>query len=149
MRIAELLGLRDRDIDFSAKSIKVTGKRDKQRIIPFGEELERAMTTYMGLRDQSFEVHDDSFFVGNKGKAVSRSKVERVVKSYLTEVTSIKKKSPHVLRHTFATLMLNHKADLVAIQNLLGHASLRNTEVYTHTSFEELKSVYKDAHPRE
>ena len=130
MRIAELLGLRDRDIDFSGKSIKVTGKRDKQRLIPF-------------------DIHDDSFFLGNRGKAVSRSKVERVVKSYLTEVTSIRKRSPHVLRHTFATTMLNHKADLVAIQNLLGHASLRTTEVYTHTSFEELKSVYKDAHPRD
>ena len=149
MRIAELLGLRDRDIDFSGKSIKVTGKRDKQRIIPFGEELEQAMKDYMLLRDQEFEVRDQSFFLGNKGKAVSRSKVERVVKSYLTEVTSIKKRSPHVLRHTFATTMLNHKADLVAIQNLLGHASLRTTEVYTHTSFEELKSVYKDAHPRD
>ena len=148
MRIAELLGLKDRDIDFGAKSIKVTGKRNKQRIIPFGEDLCAAMQAYMSLRDQEFAQRDDSFFLGNQGKAVSRSKVERLVKSYLTEVTSISKRSPHVLRHTFATTMLNHKADLVAIQNLLGHASLRTTEVYTHTSFEELKNVYKDAHPR-
>lgn len=149
MRIAELLGLRDRDIDFSGKSIKVTGKRDKQRLIPFGKELEIEMAEYMTMRDSLFPDHDDSFFVGNKGRAISRSKVERIVKTYLTEVTSIEKKSPHVLRHTFATAMLNHKAELVAIQNLLGHASLRTTEVYTHTSFEELKSIYKDAHPRE
>lgn len=149
MRIAELLGLKDRDVDFSGRSIKVTGKRDKQRYIPFGEELAREMADYMTLRDHTFSERDDSFFLGNRGKAVSRSKVERVVKKYLTKVTSVSKRSPHVLRHTFATSMLNHEADLVAIKDLLGHASLRTTEVYTHTSFEELKSVYKDAHPRE
>ncbi len=148
LRRAELLALKDVDVDFGMKQIKVTGKRNKQRFIPFGMELENDMREYIRMRNEMFPEKSDSFFVGKSGEVMTVSEVARIVKESLAKVTTQKKKSPHVLRHSFATAMLNGDADLLAIQKLLGHESLKTTEVYTHLSFEELKDVYKNAHPR-
>lgn len=148
IRLSELVGLDDKDIDFSASLIKVTGKRNKQRLIPFGEELRHSMQEYVGQRDETLPVRSEAFFVRRSGKRMSRADVTSVVKRNLSKVATIKKRSPHVLRHTFATAMLNHGADLDVIKELLGHESVATTEVYTHTTFEELKKVYNQAHPR-
>lgn len=149
MRIAELTALNDRDVDFSARLIKVTGKRDKQRLIPFHHELEEEMRTYLAIRTAEFDSHSDgAFLLSTRGRRISRRSVEYIVHEQLSKTTAIAKRSPHVLRHTFATNMLNNGADLVAIKNLLGHESLSTTEVYTHTSFEELRKTYQQSHPR-
>ena len=148
VRLSELIGLDNEDVDFSSSLIKVTGKRNKQRLIPFGEELKIAMTEYVDVRNEAVPVRTDAFFVRENGERLSRSIVENLVKRNLSKVVTLKKRSPHVLRHTFATTMLNHDAELGAIKELLGHESLATTEVYTHTTFEELKKVYKQAHPR-
>ncbi len=148
MRLAELIGLDDGDVDFSLSQIKVTGKRNKQRLIPFGEELKVMMSEYVNRRNGVAPVRSNAFFIRENGERLSRSFVTNLVKRTLSKVVAIKKRSPHVLRHTFATTMLNHDAKLVAIKELLGHESLATTEVYTHTTFEELKKVYNQAHPR-
>ena len=148
VRLSELIGLDNKDVDFSSSLIKVTGKRNKQRLIPFGEELKIAMTEYVDVRNEAVPVRTDAFFVRENGERLSRSIVENLVKRILSKVVALKKRSPHVLRHTFATTMLNHDAELGAIKELLGHESLATTEVYTHTTFEELKKVYNLAHPR-
>lgn len=148
VRLSELIGLDNKDVDFSSSLIKVTGKRNKQRLIPFGEELKIAMTEYVDARNEAVPVRTDAFFVRENGERLSRSIVENLVKRNLSKVVTLKKRSPHVLRHTFATTMLNHDAELGAIKELLGHESLATTEVYTHTTFEELKKVYNLAHPR-
>ena len=148
VRLSELIGLDNKDVDFSSSLIKVTGKRNKQRLIPFGEELKIAMTEYVDVRNEAVPVRTDAFFVRENGERLSRSIVENLVKRNLSKVVTLKKRSPHVLRHTFATTMLNHDAELGAIKELLGHESLATTEVYTHTTFEELKKEYNLAHPR-
>lgn len=149
IRRAELLGMTDASVDLSARQLKVTGKRNKQRIIPFGEELEKEIRAYQAVRDEAFCTHAfPTLFVTEKGMAMNESQVAKVVKDGLSMVTTIKKKSPHVLRHSFATAMLNNHADLTSIQKLLGHESVATTGIYTHVSFEELKSEYKSAHPR-
>ncbi|SHJ65231.1 tyrosine recombinase XerC [Bacteroides stercorirosoris] len=148
MRLSELIGLDDKDVDFSSSLIKVTGKRNKQRLIPFDEELKITMTEYVNVRNGSVLNRADAFFVRETGERLTRSIVENLVKRNLSKVVTLKKRSPHVLRHTFATTMLNHDAELGAIKELLGHESLATTEVYTHTTFEELKKVYNLAHPR-
>ncbi len=148
MRLSELIGLDDKDIDYSASLIKVTGKRNKQRLIPFDEELGRSMQEYVNVRNELFPVCSDAFFVRKNGERLSRSIVACIVKRNLSKVVTVKKRSPHVLRHTFATAMLNNGADLGSIKELLGHESLATTEIYTHTTFEELKKVYNQAHPR-
>ena len=148
VRLAELIGLNDENVDFSLAQIKVTGKRNKQRLIPFGEELKNLMSEYVKLRNDEIPVRSNAFFVRENGERLSRSFVTNLVKRTLSKVVALKKRSPHVLRHTFATAMLNHDAKLVAIKELLGHESLATTEVYTHTTFEELKKVYNQAHPR-
>lgn len=147
MRLSELVGLNDGDVDFSASVIKVTGKRNKQRLIPFGEELREDMRAYLSLRDD-YAANADAFFVGKDGKRIGRSTVYLLVRRYLSKVVTLKKKSPHVLRHSFATSMLNNHAELEAVKELLGHESLKTTEIYTHITFEELKKVYEQAHPR-
>ena len=149
MRLSELIGLDDICVDFSASLIKVTGKRNKQRLIPFGEELKKTMADYVSLRNEVVPVRQDgAFFVRKTGERLYRGMVECIVKRNLSKVTTVKKRSPHVLRHTFATVMLNHDVELSAIKELLGHESLATTEIYTHTTFEELKKVYNQAHPR-
>ena len=148
MRLSELIGLDDADVDFSAKLIKVTGKRNKQRLIPFANELEHDLRVYIKVRDEALPNGSDAFFVRKDGKRMYPMQVYRLVKRNLSKVVSLKKRSPHVLRHTFATAMLNDCAELRAVKELLGHESLTTTEVYTHTTFEELKKVYELAHPR-
>lgn len=148
MRRSELIGLDDKDVDFYASVIKVTGKRNKQRLIPFGEELGKTMKEYIGLRDETIPDHCPAFFIRETGERLSANIVSGIVKRNLSKVVTQKKRSPHVLRHTFATTMLNHEAEIGAIKELLGHESLATTEIYTHTTFEELKKVYNQAHPR-
>ena len=148
MRLSELIGLDDVDVDFSAKLIKVTGKRNKQRLIPFANELEHDLRVYIKVRDEALPNGSDAFFVRKDGRRMYPMQVYRLVKRNLSKVVSLKKRSPHVLRHTFATAMLNDCAELRAVKELLGHESLTTTEVYTHTTFEELKKVYELAHPR-
>ncbi|MDD2798405.1 MAG: tyrosine-type recombinase/integrase [Bacteroidales bacterium] len=147
IRRAELLNLKDSDVDFFTSVIKVTGKRNKQRIIPLGEEIKQLLLNYLEERDVRIGVGDGHLFVKSDGEALYPMLVHRIVSERLS-ITNISKKSPHVLRHTFATSMLNNGAQLNAVKELLGHSSLASTEVYTHTSFEELKRSYNSAHPR-
>lgn len=149
MRLSELIGLNDVDIDFSASWIKVTGKRNKQRLIPFGDELHEALLIYIKIRNETLPVRmSNALFVRKNGERLYPALVYNLVRKNLSKVTALKKRSPHVLRHTFATSMLNHSAELGAVKELLGHDSLATTEIYTHTTFEELKQIYKQAHPR-
>lgn len=148
VRISELIGLNDKDVDYINCEIKVTGKRDKQRIIPFGDELFKTLTAYQQQRDIETESESVAFFRTEKGKRVTDEQVRQMVKINLSKVSTLKKRSPHVLRHTFATAMLNHDAGLESVKKLLGHESLSTTEIYTHTTFEQLKKVYNNAHPR-
>lgn len=148
VRISELIGLNDKDVDYINCEIKVTGKRDKQRIIPFGDELLKTLTAYQQQRDIETESESVAFFRTEKGKRVTDEQVRQMVKINLSKVSTLKKRSPHVLRHTFATAMLNHDAGLESVKKLLGHESLSTTEIYTHTTFEQLKKVYNNAHPR-
>ena len=148
MRLSELIGLDDVDVDLSARLIKVTGKRNKQRLIPFGDELAEDLLIYIKVRNDAFPDGVEAFFIRKNGKRMYPMQVYRIVKRNLSKVVTLKKKSPHVLRHTFAMAMLNDNAELRAVQALLGHESLATTEVYTHTTFEELKKVYEQAHPR-
>ena len=148
MRRSELMGLNDADVDLSAKLIKVTGKRNKQRLIPFGDELAEDLLNYIKVRNETLSQGAEAFFVLKNGARMYSEAIYRLVRRYLSGVVTLKKRSPHVLRHTFATAMLNGKAELRAVKELLGHESLATTEVYTHTTFEELKKVYEQAHPR-
>ncbi len=148
VRISELIGLNDKDVDYINCEIKVTGKRDKQRIIPFGDELLKTLTAYQQQRDIETESESVAFFRTEKGKRVTDEQVRQMVKINLSKVSTLKKRSPHVLRHTFATAMLNHDAGLESVKKLLGHETLSTTEIYTHTTFEQLKKVYNNAHPR-
>lgn len=149
MRLAELIGLDDRDVDFGTKTLKVTGKRDKQRFIPFGQELADILQTYIDARRQLFgNVQDSPLFVSVKGERIPRHQVYRMVKENLAKVSTVKKKSPHVLRHSFATSMLNNNAELGSVRQLLGHESIATTDIYVHATFDELKKIYKQAHPR-
>ena len=148
IRLAELVGLDDADVDLAAMQLKVTGKRNKQRIVPFGEELAAALRDYVARRDQELVRQSPALFLDRKGERISRSVVQRIVKTHLTGFTTLKKRSPHVLRHSFATAMLNNGAGLESVKKLLGHESLETTEIYTHTTLEQLKRVYNEAHPR-
>jgi len=149
IRCAELVGLKDEDIDFGAGLIKVTGKRNKQRLIPFSNKLKESIHLYLsGRREEIESAMDGRLFVRRNGKPLSNSIVYGIVNKRLSEIPNLSKKSPHILRHTFATSMLNNGADLNAVKELLGHASLSSTEIYTHTTFEELKKTYHQAHPR-
>lgn len=151
MRLSELTGLNVEDIDLVTDNVKVTGKRNKQRIIPFGEELHVLLETYISERRilaDAVAGATSALFVDAKGVRLQNIKVWRLVRYYLGLVNTFPKRSPHVLRHTFATSMLNHHADLEALKELLGHESISTTEIYTHTTFEELKEMYNQAHPR-
>ena len=148
MRLSELVNLDDKDVNFVTSEIKITGKGNKQRIVPFGDELKNTLLEFRRLRDASVEVKTPALVVSDKGTRMSPSKVQDIVRSNLSRVCSLKKKSPHVLRHSFATAMLNHHVGLENLKKLLGHARLSTTEIYTHTTFEQLKRVYNEAHPR-
>ena len=148
MRLAELIGLDVDDVDFASGRIRVTGKRNKQRILPFVGELADALANLVAARAKVASYGEKALFVMPVGARVSRYYVHRVVRMYLTAVTTVSKRSPHVLRHTFATAMLNGDAGLEVVKEMLGHESIATTEVYTHTTFDELSKNYKKAHPR-
>lgn len=148
MRLSELVNLDDKDVNFVTSEIKITGKGNRQRIVPFGDELKNTLLEFRRLRDASVEVKTPALVVSDKGTRMSPSKVQNIVRSNLSRVCSLKKKSPHVLRHSFATAMLNHHVGIENLKKLLGHASISTTEIYTHTTFEQLKRVYNEAHPR-
>ena len=152
MRLSELTGLMLDDVDCNQSQVRVTGKRNKQRVIPFGTELSTFIHEYIDARrllllEKGFQ--SKFFFISERnGAKMSDFKVRQIVQGYLGQVTTLRKKSPHVLRHSFATSMLNHRADLQSVKELLGHERLSTTEIYTHTTFEELKDMYNQAHPR-
>jgi len=147
VRCSELVGLKDRDVDMDAMILKVTGKRNKQRLIPFAARLKDMILYYINVRGREVGEECVSFFVRKDGRPVTSAIVYYVVKKKLSDIPTLAKRSPHVLRHTFATSMLNDGATMSAVSNLLGHSSLASTSVYTHVTFEELKRVY-NAHPR-
>jgi integrase/recombinase XerC len=150
MRLSELVNLKETDIDLFNNVLKVTGKRNKQRIIPFSGNLVGLLKDYLEVKKKTFQGNEQNvqLFVTNKGDGIYPKMVYRMVNHYLNLVTTISKRSPHVIRHTFATHMLNNGADLNAIKEILGHANLAATQVYTHNTIEKLKSIYKQAHPR-
>ena len=147
IRRSELIGIQDSDVDFGAMQIRVTGKRNKQRLIPFAEGLKNLIQAYTEVRNREVGSESGWFFVRKNGEQLSAGIVYTIVKKKLSEIPTLAKRSPHVLRHSFATSMLNNGAELNAVKELLGHSSLASTSVYTHTTFEELKKVYH-AHPR-
>jgi integrase/recombinase XerC len=148
VRVSELTGLDDADVDFETGQLKVTGKRNKQRVVPFGSELATVLRQYVELRDAQVAKQSGALLLTEKGTRMTRGQVYGIVHRYLSMVTTLKKRSPHVLRHSFATAMLNNGAGLESVKKLLGHEGLETTEIYTHTTFEQLKRVYKEAHPR-
>ena len=151
MRESELIGLKNRSVDTRKGELKVLGKRNKERIIPFGDALSSMIEHYRTLRETTVgtEVPDDAFFVRPGGEPLYRQLVYKVVHGALTDASvNASRRSPHVLRHSFATDMLNNGAELTAVQKLLGHASLETTQIYTHLTYRELQQNYKQAHPR-
>lgn len=146
MRLSEMINLRESDI--SESSMKVLGKRNKERIIPITTAIKNNINSYLELKKSLFPQKSDFLIVTDKGEKVYEKFVYRKVNYYLGVATSLSKKSPHVLRHSFATHMLNNGADLNAIKEMLGHANLSATQVYTHNSIDKLKNIYKQAHPR-
>jgi integrase/recombinase XerC len=149
MRLAELLGVKETDINIYEGTVKVLGKRNKQRLIPINNELKLLIADYMELKkNQNFDNNSLTLLVTNKGADAYPKLIYLIVQKYLSHISTQNKKSPHVLRHTFATSLLNRGADLNAIKELLGHANLSATQIYTHNSVERLKSIYKQAHPK-
>ncbi|MDR1544710.1 MAG: tyrosine-type recombinase/integrase [Prevotellaceae bacterium] len=148
IRRAELISLKDSDIDFSRKTLKVFGKRKKERIIPLGENLLDKISNYIEFRNKETARQDSNFFVLPNGKEMYPNAVYKAVVRRMGEVSTLAKHSPHVLRHTFATTLLNNGAELNAVKELLGHSSLASTQVYTHTTFKDLQKIYRQAHPR-
>ena len=150
IRRAELINLKETDIDFDKKELKVTGKRNKQRIVPLLLDTVNVIQKYLEVKNEFFKDKqvENFLFLTEKGKKMYDVLVYRIINSYFSSVSTKHKKSPHVLRHTFATHLLNNGADLNSIKELLGHSSLAATQVYTHSSIQELKKVYRNAHPR-
>ncbi len=149
LRQSELLGILDEDIDPIIGQVKVLGKRNKTRYVPLGRLLLNEVASYQALRRQQFPQSETShLLITDKGKKITKSFLYLTVKNYLSQITTISRKSPHVLRHTFATHMLNNGADLNVIKEILGHSSLAATQVYTHNSIEKLKGVHQRMHPR-
>ena len=148
IRKAELIGLRDADVDRAAMRIKVLGKRNKERFIPIGQGLLQMILHYQALRDERFGTHADRLLLNDKGEEMTPYFVYNKVHQILEAVTSLKQKSPHVLRHTFATHLLDEGASLLAIQKLLGHTELATTQIYAHNTIEQLKNIHKQAHPK-
>ena len=147
MRRSEVSKLKESDVDFSNSIIRVSGKGNKQRLVPFSDTLLKKMGEWISFK-QSLGLCGDFFLVSEKGNKIADHQVYTIVKKYLAAITTNRKKSPHVLRHSFATHLLNNGADINAVKELLGHSSLAATQVYTHNSIEKLKRAYKNAHPR-
>ena len=149
MRASELTSLDDSSVDFTQGEIRVTGKGNKQRTIPFGDELRTQLQQYISQRNQEWPQRADSALILNdRGRRITYEQLRKEVMMRLSTIGNLAKRSPHVLRHSFATAMLNNGADLESVQKLLGHSELSTTEIYTHTTFEQLKKVYSKAHPR-
>ncbi len=148
IRLAELISIEDKDIDLINGNLRVTGKRNKQRIIPISNSLCKEISEYIELRNNKLEILSANLFLRENGQKLYPKLIYNIVHNTMSEVSSLHKRSPHVLRHTFATSILNGGADINAVKDLLGHSSLAATQVYTHTSFEELNNIYKHAHPR-
>lgn len=148
VRLAELIGLKEDDISLGQKTMKVFGKRNKERIIPFTSQTATELETYLEMKRAGGFAEGGYLFLTDRGEKLYPRMVYRIVNKYLSMVTTMSRKSPHVLRHTFATHMLNRGADLNAIKEFLGHANLAATQVYTHNTVEKLKSIYRQAHPR-
>ncbi|MDR2953838.1 MAG: tyrosine-type recombinase/integrase [Prevotella sp.] len=148
IRRAELIGIKDTDIDLNKGTVRVTGKRNKQRIIPLGNSIIDLIEKYITIRNEEIENQSGHLFVKEDGQQLYPMLVHRIVSEHLKDIPTLSKTSPHVLRHSFATAMLNDGAGINSVKELLGHASLAATEIYTHTSFEELKRIYEHAHPR-
>jgi integrase/recombinase XerC len=145
MRLTELIHLKEQNIDMNNCQLKVLGKRNKERVIPFNPQIKEQIKNYRIVKG---ELNDEYLFVNKKGKTLNPKLIYLLVKSYLSQVTTLEKRSPHVLRHTFATHMLNNGADLNSIKELLGHANLSATQIYTHNTVEKLKNIHKLAHPK-
>ena len=145
IRLTELINLRQANVDIYQCQIKVLGKRNKERIIPFNTVLKEQIQQYITAKG---DLNDEFLFINKNGKQLYEKFVYRIVNTYLSQITTVNKKSPHVLRHTFATHMLNNGADLNAIKELLGHANLSATQIYTHNTVEKLKNIHKQAHPK-
>jgi integrase/recombinase XerC len=148
IRLAELLQLKDSDFDIKNGMIRVLGKGKKERIIPYPTSINLLVEQYINERNTSIGIKTDRLLVTEKGNPAYEKLIYRVVKTNLAKVTLLEKKSPHVLRHTYATHLLNNGADLNAVKELLGHANLAATQIYTHTTFQRLHDIYKQAHPR-
>ncbi len=148
VRLSELINLKDHDFQLNEFLVKVIGKNNKERIVPYPRGLNQLIEEYKLKRDRELENREPFFFLTGKGKKAYEKLIYRVVKKNLALVTTLEKKSPHILRHSYATHLLNRGADLNAVKELLGHANLAATQVYTHTSMEKLQNVYKQAHPR-
>jgi integrase/recombinase XerC len=147
IRLIELVNLNINSIDFNNSAIKVIGKRNKERIVPFGNGLKNEIDAYL-IKRQNIESKENHLFLTKTGKKIYPKLVYRIVNYYLSIITTVSKKSPHVLRHTFATHMLNNGADLNSIKEILGHANLSATQVYTHNTIKKLKNIHKQAHPK-
>ena len=149
MRLSELLYLKEKDIDLVNRTVKVTGKRNKERVIPFSTSLVVLIDNYVTIRNREVEMKDHgNLFVRSDGEACYPMMIYKTVKKYLDRFPTVDKRSPHVLRHTYATHLLDKGADLNAVKDLLGHTSLAATQVYTHNSMEKLKKVFDQAHPK-
>jgi integrase/recombinase XerC len=148
MRLSELVNLREDSLDPANQSLRVLGKRNKERLIPVSPHLQSLLQDYLRNKHQLFGNKIVNLLVTNKGRPIYAKMVYRIVHNYLELITTKTKKSPHVLRHSFATHMLNRGADLNAIKEILGHANLSATQVYTHNTIDKLKNIYKQAHPR-
>ena len=148
MRQAELLGLRDTDLDLTECRVRIFGKRRKERIVPIGDSLATQIKEYIALRDEEAANHQSPISNNQFFPGLTKNTLYNIVRTRMGEVSTQQKRSPHVLRHTFATTMLNNGADIRTIQTLLGHASLRATQIYTHATFSQIQEAYQKAHPR-
>jgi integrase/recombinase XerC len=149
MRLSELTTLKDRQVDLALMQVKILGKGNKERVVPFSPELKGGIEQYKSMRRELFGPDNgEYFFINSKGRSLSSRSVQLLIKKYLSYTTTLEKKSPHVLRHTFATHLMNNGAELNAVKELLGHSSLAATQIYTHNTIEKLKDVYRKAHPK-
>jgi integrase/recombinase XerC len=148
IRLSELIGIKDTDVDLAECNLRVTGKRNKERIIPFSNDFSKKIEQYIRFRNEKIEAITPYLFVLENGKKLYPYMVYNLIHNTMSQISSLSRKSPHILRHTFATGLLNEGADINAVKELLGHSSLSATQIYTHTSFDELYNIYKHAHPR-
>ena len=147
IRRTELINIKEKDISFSDSTIKVLGKRNKERFVPLLKSVSKTLNKYLELK-KDFSIGLQELFITDKGNKIYETLVYRVINSYFSRVSTKEKKSPHILRHSFATHLLNEGADLNSVKELLGHSSLASTQVYTHNSLDAIKKVYNQAHPR-